>query len=158
MSEGPPCSIGLPGGPFGDVLVLAPWGPRLLSNNWRGSEGRASALTKTNPPALTFTDPPSAQVNGVGHGRLFPAKPAALHQAAILIPTVRPPARTAGPTGPTGGGSAQSDHHVSAATKLWPAHRCMNAAWAWSVPAGRNSGEHGEPNIRGLARAATNAL
>jgi hypothetical protein len=40
----------------------------------------ASALTKTNPPALAITDPPSAQVNGVGHGRLFPAKPAALHR------------------------------------------------------------------------------
>ena len=67
--------------------------------------GGPSALTKTNPPALTFTDPPSAQVNGVGHGRLFPAKPAALHQAAVLIPTVRPPARTAGPMGPTGRGA-----------------------------------------------------
>ena len=36
---------GLPGGPFGDVLGLAPLGPRLLSNNWRGPEGRVRVPT-----------------------------------------------------------------------------------------------------------------
>src|SRR6516165_5474245 len=48
MSEGAALLDGLPGGLFGDVLGLAPLGPRLLSNNWRGSEGRARVAHRTS--------------------------------------------------------------------------------------------------------------
>ena len=94
---------------------------------------RTSALTKTNPPALTFTDPPSAQVNGVGHGRLFPAQACSFAPGSGLDPDRPTACEDGGPHGAYRKGSARSDHHASAATKLWPAHRCMNAAWAWSV-------------------------
>ena len=55
-----------------------------------------------------------------------------------------------GPHGAYRKGSARSDHHASAATKLWPAHRCMNAAWAWSVDGLEEQRRRArEPNIRG---------
>ena len=43
---------GLPGGPFGDVLGLAPLGPRLLGNNWRGPEGRVRVPTGSRAPTV----------------------------------------------------------------------------------------------------------
>jgi hypothetical protein len=53
-----------------------------------------SALTQTNPAVLIFADPPSVQVKDVGRRLLAFAKPC-LAGRELLIPAVRPPARTA---------------------------------------------------------------
>jgi len=85
---------------------------------------------KTNPPVLTFTDPPSAQVNGVGHGCLFSCQ--SLRLCTRRRSWSRPSDRLRGRWAPMGAyrkGTARGDHHVPGATKLWPAHRCMKAAW-----------------------------